>query len=327
MYVPILRGKRFELLALRELARGLSTSGHVMPLVEPVRLNTVESDLRRAVEGWAESGGRLAVVVNPSVGEMAQVRPHSDVVNELGRHGFEAVTPVLVAPTGARNLDVAVRELQAMVGAATPFHIWVRESMPSAEFGEVLRASAAVVSRVYARDPRAARRMVRNLPGNADFVAVDDKFPGRATNAEYPSQVEQVFTEDHMFFRDEGLAGFGDFATIGHEYRDGGGAPKYVVIHWTYQITGRIGTDHPIYLQHFCSGSDYVVAPVQAKYGDAARKLVEFARDAMLVPTAGLASLLDYHARDGFPGLGMLKKISVMNHLEVVNQALSRESL
>lgn len=37
MYFPFLRGKQFELMALREAATDLAASGKVWPVIEPVR--------------------------------------------------------------------------------------------------------------------------------------------------------------------------------------------------------------------------------------------------------------------------------------------------
>ena len=37
MYFPYLRGKQFELIAIRELAEMLAASGKIIPIIEPVK--------------------------------------------------------------------------------------------------------------------------------------------------------------------------------------------------------------------------------------------------------------------------------------------------
>jgi len=66
MYFPILRGRQFELIALRELIEKEIIGKNILPIIEPVKptatLNTTLSAFRKAKAD-------IAVIRNPRVGE------------------------------------------------------------------------------------------------------------------------------------------------------------------------------------------------------------------------------------------------------------------
>ena len=64
MYFPYLRGRQFELIALRELVTVLSP--HIIPIIEPVKLSTT---LISTIKCFEAKKKQLAVTVNPQVGD------------------------------------------------------------------------------------------------------------------------------------------------------------------------------------------------------------------------------------------------------------------
>ena len=73
LYFPYLRGKQFELLALKELSPLLGAQQKVLPVIEPVR-KPGGSGLDRCLSAVAASGLEFILIMNPSVGEL---RGHS----------------------------------------------------------------------------------------------------------------------------------------------------------------------------------------------------------------------------------------------------------
>lgn len=341
MYMPVLRGKRFELLALRDLAAEGAISANVVPIIEPVRTETIGTDLRRAIAGWLDSGGSLGVVVNPGVGGLESQTPVNDVLSELaiaydadwgdltGTIGpvRERLIPVLAVATDPVAYARGLKVIKEKLGAGTPVILWLRDAVSSHAIAKPAQESGLVVTQLLVSEARAGKRIARDFDIAPGVVVFDDPFPRKTSNADYLDQREQVFTEEHIYFRDDGLAGFCDYGTIGKDFRDGGGAPKYVVIHWTYQRRGQVTEDSPVYLQHFCSDDEDVVAPVHAKYDVASKKLVDFCARERVFETLGMRVLREYYEEGAFPGLGMLKKMSIMNHLAVVDRALGDKSL
>lgn len=65
MYFPILRGRQFELLALRECVNKKILSDQIIPIVEPVK---VSSTYTKTVDSFTKAGKAIAVIRNPQVG-------------------------------------------------------------------------------------------------------------------------------------------------------------------------------------------------------------------------------------------------------------------
>ena len=65
MYFPILRGRQFELLALRECVNKNLLSNKIIPIVEPVK---VSSTYTKTVDSFIKAGKPIAVIRNPQVG-------------------------------------------------------------------------------------------------------------------------------------------------------------------------------------------------------------------------------------------------------------------
>ncbi len=65
MYYPYFRGKQFELIAIRESADLIASSGFV-PIIEPVRESL--SGLEKALGALADAGAQAVVVINPRHG-------------------------------------------------------------------------------------------------------------------------------------------------------------------------------------------------------------------------------------------------------------------
>lgn len=339
MYMPILRGKRFELLALRELARAPEDLSSIEPIVEPVKLATLDTDLARACEAWLARGWALNVVVNPSVGEMASPLPseqilkavasihrsmNGDVLDESRLRANGALGVVYAVPADERSLVLGVDELGRHLPDDIRITLWLRDYLQPSVVASAVGPIRAAIDAVVTEDIRAGRRLIGEIDGWAPaLVSLSDRFPARATNAEYGDGEETIFTEEHLYFEADNLKGFSDFATIGRAYRDGGGAPKFVVIHWTYLKSDGGRRSGPVYLRHFKSAESSAVAPVQHKFSEAASKLVEYIEGEGVQATPAFDSLADGVRLAHYPGLGTLKKLSIKNHLAVVSEALS----
>lgn len=147
-----------------------------------------------------------------------------------------------------------------------------------------------------------------------------DPFPAEARNSDYLSKTESMFTEDHLFYEEEGWTGFSDYLTIGEPYSEGGFTPRAVAIHWTYEPSPGAA----IMIRHFTSESDSdTIADVGGKFLQAARKLVAFLNNQGIHTRA--SEVMRTHLRDQtYPGLGIVKKLSIQNHLELVSGILSK---
>ena len=80
--------------------------------------------------------------------------------------------------------------------------------------------------------------------------------------------------------------------------------------------------DNQIWIRHFTSDTNDSIANVQGKFAEAAEKAVRFCR-ANGYNNAAIAELEDYYDRQHYPGLGTVKKISIKNHLLILQDYLS----
>ncbi len=65
MYFPILRGRQFELIALRECVDKNILSSQIIPILEPVK---VSSTYTKTVDSFIKAGKSIAIIRNPQVG-------------------------------------------------------------------------------------------------------------------------------------------------------------------------------------------------------------------------------------------------------------------
>ena len=65
MYFPYLRGRQYELLALRELIGNNRLSDKIIPVIEPVKIT---STLLSTIKAFTDNNKKLVVIRNPKVG-------------------------------------------------------------------------------------------------------------------------------------------------------------------------------------------------------------------------------------------------------------------
>lgn len=164
------------------------------------------------------------------------------------------------------------------------------------------------------------RRMRRAVKENK--VLFEDKFNKQSKNSDYLKCEDEPFSEDHLFFRDEGYKGFGDYSIVGDNYEEGGFSPRAVAIHIVY-----LSDDNELRIHHFVSDSNYDITDVAGKFGEAVKKLLDWYNKGHQERqiTSALSTLLDYANKGYYPGLPTIKKLSIMHHLELINKYLITE--
>jgi len=156
---------------------------------------------------------------------------------------------------------------------------------------------------------KTSRRYYREFQANT-LVSLDDYFIEQSRNADYLNQ-ESDFSKEYRFYIQDGFVGFSDFLTIGDNYSESGFLPRAVAIHLSYL------ENEQIRVKHFVSDSNEDVADIGGKFSEAINKLVIWC-DQNNLNTAAINVFRDLQQRGHFPGLGTLKKLSIMNHIELV---------
>jgi hypothetical protein len=307
MYFPYVRGKQFELIALRDLCALfpndiLKTS----PVIEPVKSSsTFKSSLREL----ASKNVNFNVVINPRVGDLKSNHQEIvDVLNESLQNYNNYQLAIIIDAKSVRQLEtliVFINNQNLNYNGVTLIH----NSEISIDNIELLTSSLNVIYNLIYFS-KTSRRYYREFDQNTR-VSLDDYFKNLAKNADYLDQ-ESSFSEEYRYYQEDGFVGFGDFITVGDNYSDSGFLPRAVAIHLSY-----IDGDGKIKVKHFVSDSNGDVSDIGGKFSEALDKLITWCNQ-QNIHTRAVEIFRDLQARGHFPGLGTLKKLSIMNHIELV---------
>lgn len=310
MYYPILRARQFELIALRELTIEGILQGYILPILEPVKEK--QSNLNLAATVFHEHRQSAYLIVNPIVGDAeGDTINFLDYIDDLENNPF---IPSFYFHNNANYIERSITDYELNNC------LLICQSNVNAdnnEFRELVQMPA--ITAITVDDPgrnRALDRFLKSLEIN--YIRLDDLFEKQLRNSDFLDMEEHKFSEEHLYFEDENFNGFSDYTILPSEYSDGGSTPRAVVIHFTY-----LNGQDQIWIRHFTSDTNDSIANVQGKFAEAAAKAVRYCRENELTNSA-IQELENYYDEEHYPGLGTIKKISIKNHLLVVQDYLGR---
>ncbi|MDP3443718.1 MAG: sce7725 family protein [Ignavibacteria bacterium] len=308
MYYPFLRGRQFELIALRELAAEEATQGVIVPILEPVK--ETHNNLTLAHKVFQEKAQTAYLIVNPTIGELTG--DSHFYIEFIATLESEIFHPAFHYRNNAEFINQSIQQF----GLTNCMIICQNDiSADDLEFSQLVSKNEITKINVTAPNRnRSLHRFIRGL--NKTYIRLDDLFEKQARNSDYLDIEEHRFSEEHLYFQDEGFSGFSDYTVLPSEYIDGGSTPRAVVIHLTY-----LNGENQIWIRHFTSETNDSIANVQGKFAEAAAKAVNYCRLNGLTNTA-ITELESYFDNEHYPGLGTVKKLSIKNHLLVLSRYL-----
>lgn len=161
-------------------------------------------------------------------------------------------------------------------------------------------------------DERSFKHKVRR-----NKVLLNDHFIKQDRNTDYAKHEDRFFSADHLYFEEEGFLGFSDFSIVGSEYSESGFAPFAIAIHIVY-----FDSEKNLRIKHFVSDSNDDISDQANKFYEAVSKLANWVKG-QKISTLGLDRLLEHQKNGTYPGLGTIKKLAIMHHLELVDQYFS----
>lgn len=312
MYFPYLRGKQYELISLRELSNQMSETGVIHPVIEPVKETT--STLRITCLNLINNSVPFTLIINPLVGDLknSQFEIIDFINNEIGNYKQLHLGILIHANSDLNELD---ENLGSIVNNY-PFTLIHMNRYPDMDSLSEFYGDKMVHYNIF-RDPNLVRRY-RRIINQGTKVILSDPFNSKPTNADYAEVPDEFFTDEHNFYQDDGYVGFSDYLTIGEDYSDSGFAPYAVTIHLTY-----LRADEQIWIRHFVSDSNEDYTDVPGTYNEALNKLIDFINDEEMQSSA--CDEFRKHARTGhYPGLGSVKKLSIIHHVELIMGVLNQ---
>lgn len=314
MYFPYVRGRQYELLAIRELIDNDLIGDHIIPVVEPVKLSPT---LINAMGAFIEKHRKLAIIRNPAVGSFISdyMTAKPDTKEESYRNRFDAafddaniIKSIIINGHSHELLNYwgnqGVKKEDLLVIANNRDYLWLYDTY----FSDTLPKYALIP------DESAFRRKIRR-----HRVRLDDKFEKQERNSDYQDTTDEFFSEDHIYFDEDGFDGFADYSIVGDEFSEKGFAPYAVAIHIVY-----FASDNTLRIKHFVSDSNEDPRNPALKFYEAVTKLASWYRNesANIPLTLGLKTFLEHYDNQTYPGLGTVKKLSLMHHIELISKYL-----
>lgn len=309
MYFPYLRGKQFELIALREFAIQYPNTEQIIPIIEPVK--STFNGLTTAARIMFEQNLRFALVLNPADGDFKRIT--KDILSEISilSENMEKWIPTFLYQNNGETILSAIQD-QELNNVMVIFKNGIDIS------DSILNLlSHSQIQYIVNGDPNSRITMRRlSLLENKRIIRLDNCFAEQPRNVDYLNIPEDKFTEQHRFYSDDHFYGISDYTALPKDFIDGGMLPYAVAIHMTYEKN-----QDEIYVRHFVSDTNDDQSNIQRKFFEAATKLKYFFTDR--TKTTAINELITLLDDEKYPGLGVIKKLSIKNHIELMNSILT----
>lgn len=309
MYFPYLRGKQFELIALREFAIQYPNTEQIIPIIEPVK--STFNGLTTAARIMFEQNLRFALVLNPADVDFKRIT--KDILSEISilSENMEKWIPTFLYQNNGETILSAIQD-QELNNVMVIFKNGIDISDSILNF-----LSHSQIQYIVNGDPNSRITMRRlSLLENKRIIRLDNCFAEQPRNVDYLNIPEDKFTEQHRFYSDDHFYGISDYTALPKDFIDGGMLPYAVAIHMTYEKN-----QDEIYVRHFVSDTNDDQSNIQRKFFEAATKLKYFFTDR--TKTTAINELITLLDDEKYPGLGVIKKLSIKNHIELMNSILT----
>ncbi|HRQ29624.1 MAG TPA: sce7725 family protein [Saprospiraceae bacterium] len=307
MYFPYLRGKQFELIALREISEIMANKiESISPIIEPVKNS---STLKSTLLELRNKNINFNIIINPSVGDLKNSSGTVlDVIQEQ-LNGFSnyQIAIIVNEKTNVPEMLNILRERDIEFAGITLIHEAVTNVSAIIDFTDDF---SFIINVIYFQ--KTSRRYNREFDRNT-WVGLEDFFITQLKNVDYLAVEDSQFSEEHLYYQQDGFKGFSDFLTIGDNYSETGFLPYAVAIHLSYA-----DNDNKIRIKHFVSDSNDDASDIGGKFAEALEKLVTWCEENNIPDTIAILQFKELYRTGHFPGLGSIKKLSIMHHIELV---------
>jgi len=306
MYFPFFRGKQYDLLTIRESTDIIVSSGFI-PIIEPVKESL--SSLNRCLASLDEAKAECILIANPRYGDHAQQHGNLQdfIAEDVNDSKYITIGILLLETTPIEEID---RLYKLFSGKKISF---IHSGFKKPKDLSAWFLQNDVSARQIFIETNCGKIYRRNF-NKYDRVLIRDGFEKRI-NRKHP-EVEE-FSDLHLTYSEEGVQGFGDFLIVGDDYSVGGGPAYAVAIHLTYIDDDEDGI---MYVHHFKSIRQNTPTDPAGKFLEALDKLVHAVDEpnTKIWKTSAVEEFVQLHKKKHFPGLGTVKKLSMIHHLETL---------
>jgi hypothetical protein len=314
MYFPLIRGKQFELIALRDLSKQIANSTKVSPIIEPVK--EVTAVLEKAIDTLMAYNINFTIILNPIEGEMKGSK--KQIIADFIKRRLSDYDNFQIGLYVNSEEDF---KKQYQFAIDNNFHksnfvLIHNEQLDDLETINEFIENYGVKYNVINFD-KVSKRYDRKFD-KSTVITLSDAFKQQNRNSDYSNNSDEFFSEEYLYFSEDGYAGFSDYLTVGESYSEGGFLPYAVVIHLTYP-----DINQKIRIGHFVSDSNADAIDIAGKFAEALSKLMLFLENHPDFKTSATLEFSDLYQKQHYPGLGTIKKLSIVNHIELIIQLLA----
>jgi hypothetical protein len=312
MYYPYLRGKQFELIALREFA-DVYSNYKIVPIIEPVK--SAFNSMNIAINTMRIRGLKFVLILNPQVGDIKNNTAliEQSLANELADDN-SWYPAFIVTNNNQEKIYAHINEKQY----DNVFLICKDNLDTSAQSLLQLFEMQNITNIIINANNNRLKRLANK--NSKSIIRLDDNFMPQNKNKDYVNIPEEMFSEEYRYFQEDGFSGISDYTVLPSDFIDGGMLPSAIAVHWTYEKDG-----NTIWVKHFVSDNNDGRENIQGKFLEAGKKTVTFFNSAQITNNTAIEELTDFVNRSQYPGLGVIKKLSIKNHIELLNKILCKE--
>ena len=191
MYYPYLRGKQFELLALREFASDHADNCQVFPIIEPVKSSF--NSMKIAIKKLKENNVSFALILNPKKGDL--IGKVDTILSDLNDVLVEGswIPAYIVDSKNSKGIFDHIQELKFQSSM-----LICNESVDTnqLEFKQLLGLDE-VSKVVFTDNNRSFKRELAKM--GKETIRLDDKFNAQKRNSDYLSIPEEMFSEEVFY--------------------------------------------------------------------------------------------------------------------------------
>lgn len=307
MYYPLLRGKQNELLALRELLKEKKLSKKITPIIEPVKAS---ASFRILLQYFSRENRSLSVIQNSKLANYPGFKNNNEI--DKIKNSKEFIPAYFLH----RNNDCdVINDFEQ-----NKPHIVILSEKSEVDIKKVINSSTFLIINTDNREMMLDAK-------NEDFsriIGLHDYYEKKNRNQDYAEDEDQLFSIDHLLYKKDGLYGFSDYSVIGSDYAESGFAPKAVAIHIVY-----FDSNNKLRIHHFVSDSNHDISNPANKFKEALNKLIKWycndSFDKEKNNSSALEEFKSLSVSGTYPGLGVVKRLAIKHHLEIIGKFLDRE--
>lgn len=294
MYFSYFRGRQYDLLALKDIAEQRCLPPNIIPIIEPVRDIRV---LPQTVAAFMAANHPLVVIANPTVSDYVLTQQKLHDWHEWANDPNLIVGHILTPTTLPDDVTPSTDQPTLLIAH---------------HYDELVAVQHAgwLETPTYLLVPPEAR--VRQLVSRSSISLFDHAWlPDH--DQTYANLVDGFFSDDWVLADLLGYQGVSDYTIGGHYYSEHGYPAKAVTLHLTYFAGEQLR------IHRFVSDDRTDFSHPKEKFFQAVAKLAAWLpQQPTAVQTPAAKQLAAYHEQQHFPGLGVVKRLSLVHHLQMM---------